>query len=216
MVHWQEQNEQRLIASATAAGLHVLAVVLLLQYEPVRSAITNVAPIMVSLIAPQKIVEKPQELPKPRPVKPKVVERPKIVEAPLITAASEAPAPYVAPQPEPKPLPPSEASPPPRPVAAESAPIVPPRFNADYLDNPPPSYPVLSRRLGERGKVVLRVLVNAKGSADKVELKSSSGSSRLDHAALEAVRRWRFVPARQGDQSVAAWVLIPITFTLEG
>ena len=73
MVHWQKQNEQRLIASATAAGLHVLAVVLLLQYEPVRSAITNAAPIMVSLIAPPKIVEKPQELPKPRPVKPKIV-----------------------------------------------------------------------------------------------------------------------------------------------
>lgn len=213
MVHWQKQNEQRLIASATAAGLHVLAVVLLLQYEPVRSAITNAAPIMVSLIAPPKIVEKPQELPKPRPVKPKIVERPKVVEMPLVTAASEAPAPYVAPQSD-KPLPPIEASPPPQPAAP--APIIPPRFNADYLDNPPPSYPALSRRLGERGKVVLRVLVNAKGTADKVELKSSSSSSRLDHAALEAVRRWRFVPARQGNQSVAAWVLIPITFTLEG
>ena len=216
MVHWQKQNEQRLIASAIAAGLHVLAVVLLLQYEPVRSAITNAAPIMVSLITPPKIIEKPQELPKPRPVTPKIVERPKVVETLLTAAASEALAPYVAPQLEPEPLPPSEASPPPRPVAAAPAPIVPPRFNADYLDNPPPSYPALSRRLGERGKVVLRVLVNAKGTADKVELTSSSGLIRLDHAALEAVRRWRFVPARQGDQSVAAWVLIPITFTLEG
>ncbi len=216
MVHWQKHNEQRLIASATATGLHVLAVVLLLQYEPVRSAITNAAPIMVSLIAPPQIAEKPQELPKPRPVKPRIIERPKVVEAPLITAASEAPAPYVAPQPEPRLLPPFEASPPLRPMAAAPTPVVPPRFNADYLDNPPPSYPVLSRRLGERGRVVLRVLVNAKGTADKVELKSSSSSSRLDNAALEAVRRWRFVPARQGDQSVAAWVLIPITFALEG
>lgn len=215
MVDWQKQNGQRLIGSATAAGLHVLAIALLLQYAPVRSALIQAAPVMVSLIAPPQIVEKPQELPKPRPVQPRV-QRPKPVEVPLITAASDAPAPYVAPQPEPKPLPPIEASPPPRPVAATPGPIVPPRFNADYLNNPPPPYPALSRRLGERGKVVLRVLVNAKGAPDKVELKSSSGSSRLDNAALEAVRRWRFIPARQGSEAVPAWVLIPITFTLEG
>jgi protein TonB len=63
---------------------------------------------------------------------------------------------------------------------------------------------------------MLRVLVNAKGTPDKVELKSSSGSNRLDDAALETVKHWRFIPARQGDQPVAAWVLIPITFSLKG
>jgi protein TonB len=63
---------------------------------------------------------------------------------------------------------------------------------------------------------MLRVLVNAKGTADTVELRSSSGSNRLDEAALESVKHWRFVPARQGDQPVSAWVLIPITFSLKG
>jgi protein TonB len=70
--------------------------------------------------------------------------------------------------------------------------------------------------VGEQGKVMLRVFVNASGGADKVELRASSGSSRLDDAAVESVRHWRFVPARQGDQPVAAWVLIPVTFSLKG
>jgi len=218
MVHWQKQNEQRLIASATAAGLHVLAVILLLQYAPVRSALTQAAPVMVSLIAPPQVIEKPQKLPKPLPVKAKA-QRPKPAEPqPLITAASEAPAPVTATAPAPQPPAPVDGSPP-LPSAAKAAlpaPFIPPNFNAAYLDNPPPPYPALARRMGEQGKVVLRVLVNVKGVVDRVELKSSTGSAQLDNIALETVRRWRFVPARQGDQSVAAWVLIPITFTLEG
>ena len=62
----------------------------------------------------------------------------------------------------------------------------------------------------------MRVLVNAGGGADQVEIRTSSGHELLDQAALNAVRRWRFVPARQGELAVAAWVLVPIIFTLEG
>jgi protein TonB len=47
-----------------------------------------------------------------------------------------------------------------------------------------------------------------------VQLKASSGSQRLDTAALETVRQWKFVPARRGDTPVEAWVLVPITFSL--
>ena len=102
---------------------------------------------------------------------------------------------------------------PPGPVAP--LPIVPPNFNATYLDNPAPLYPPLARRSGEQGRVVLRVLVTPNGAAEAVELRTSSGSARLDQAAIETVKRWRFVAARQGDQNVAAWVLVPITFSLE-
>jgi protein TonB len=70
--------------------------------------------------------------------------------------------------------------------------------------------------MGEQGRVVLRVLVNADGRPEQVELRGSSGSPRLDGAALETVRRWKFVPARQGERPVAAWVLVPISFRLEG
>jgi protein TonB len=92
--------------------------------------------------------------------------------------------------------------------------ITPARFDAAYLANPAPEYPLLSRRLGEAGRVLLRVFVNAEGDAERVELAQSSGSSRLDHAALAAVRRWRFEPAKEGPSPVACWVQVPIVFDL--
>lgn len=90
----------------------------------------------------------------------------------------------------------------------------PPRADADYLDNPRPLYPVLSRRLREEGLVLLRVLVNELGLPEVVELEAGSGFSRLDLAACAAVRRWRFVPARRGGTVVSAWVNVPIVFDL--
>jgi protein TonB len=100
--------------------------------------------------------------------------------------------------------------------AAASAAVVPPSFSADYLSNPAPPYPALSRRMGEEGRVVVRVLVSMDGHAERIELRASSGHPRLDDVALETVRKWKFVPARQGDQPVAAWVLVPISFSLKG
>ena len=208
----------RALSLALVVALHAIALFALLNYQPLRTALSETAPIMVSLITP--IVEKPLEPPKPLPVKPRV-QQPKPPEPQeLIVATTEIPAPMLAPTPPP-PLPapvvaapvvaqPIVAAPPP------PAPVIPPNFNADYLDNPPPLYPAVSRRTGEQGRVILRVLVNVRGAPDKVELKSSSGSSRLDDAAIDTVKRWRFVPARQGAEPVAAWVLIPITFSLKG
>ena len=199
-------------------ALHVAALVALLQYAPVREALSSAAPIIVSLITPKLDAEKPKiEPPKPKlePVKKKPV-------APLIVAPAEAPSPIVAPAPPPKPPKPVEEAAPAVPAApapavvAAAPPIIPPNFNADYLHNPPPAYPPASRRLGEQGRVVLRVLVSADGQPEQVDVRTSSGSPRLDSAALDTVRRWKFVPARQGERPVAAWVLVPISFRLEG
>ena len=197
--------------------LHAAVIAVLLQFQPVRSALTQAVPTMVSLVTSPPVVEKPKEPPRPLPVKPRVQRvEPRPEPPPLVTAVTEAPPPPSAPAPQ------SIAPPaPPAPVAAAPTapppgPVVPPNFNAAYLNNPPPAYPTLSRRVGQQGKVVLRVLVNAAGNPDKVEIRTSSGFDRLDDAALDAVRRWRFVPARQGEAPVAAWVLVPIIFTLEG
>ncbi|WP_157651324.1 energy transducer TonB, partial [Dechloromonas denitrificans] len=76
-------------------------------------------------------------------------------------------------------------------------------------------YPPLSRRMGEEGKVILRVLVNPQGTADSVDIKTSSGSVRLDEAAQKTVRNWKFIPAKRGDTAVQSWVLVPIIFKLE-
>lgn len=89
------------------------------------------------------------------------------------------------------------------------------RFDADYLDHPRPRYPPLSRRLREQGRVVLRVAVTAGGQAERLSVEVSSGFARLDEAAVSAVAKWRFLPARQGDRALAAEVLVPIVFTLK-
>ncbi len=93
--------------------------------------------------------------------------------------------------------------------------VLPPRFDAAYLRNPEPDYPALSRRFREEGRVVLRVLVSEEGISRHLEIRDSSGHPRLDQAALEAVRRWRFTPARRGTEPTAAWVLVPLTFSLD-
>jgi protein TonB len=96
------------------------------------------------------------------------------------------------------------------------APVIAPRFDVAYLNNPRPEYPRMARRLGEHGRVTLHVYVNAAGLAEKVDIRTSSGYPRLDEAARDAVRNWKFIPARQGDESIGAWVLVPISFVLEG
>jgi len=199
------------VGVAFAVALHAILGTALMSYEPARSALLAMAPIMVSLVAPPKPEAKPPvEPPKPKPV---VRPQPKPPEPlPLVTAPIEAPSPSPIVVPPPPPPPPEPAPVVAAPPVAISAPI----FAADYLDNPPPSYPMLSRRAGEQGRVVLRVLVNPGGRADDVEIRSSSGYLRLDEAARDTVRRWRFVPAKRGDEPVPAWVLIPISFRLEG
>ena len=93
--------------------------------------------------------------------------------------------------------------------------IVPPRFDAAYLSNPAPVYPSASKRMGEEGRVLLRVQVGVDGRPTEVSIAKSSGFSRLDDIARDTVlRSWRFVPARQGDQAVAGAVKVPIDFTL--
>ncbi len=201
-------------------ALHLAVVAVLLSYEPARSALVAAAPIMVELLAPpapEPRLEKPTELPKPKPIAraPRKLVEPQ----PILTAPANAPSPVVAaPQPPAPPAPgPADASPAAASGPPKSAPgLTEPIFNADYLENPAPPYPSLSRRSGEQGKVMLRVLVNPAGRADDVQIRTSSGSPRLDDAARTTVLRWKFVPAKRGDEAVPAWVLIPISFRLEG
>ncbi|MER2625795.1 MAG: energy transducer TonB, partial [Accumulibacter sp.] len=109
----------------------------------------------------------------------------------------------------------------PAPAAAPAAVAAPPpalvgaRFDADYLHNPKPVYPAASRRLGEEGRVLLRVRVSAQGLPLSVDIRQSSGSPRLDEAARAAVERWRFVPAKQGTEAVESTVVVPLQFTLD-
>ncbi|OJT98565.1 MAG: hypothetical protein BGN82_02075 [Alphaproteobacteria bacterium 65-7] len=90
----------------------------------------------------------------------------------------------------------------------------PPVFDAGYLNNPAPIYPNMSRRLREVGTTVLRVRVSAAGLPLDVLMGTSSGYSRLDEAAMAAVKKWKFQPAQRNGNAVEAWVLVPVEFSL--
>lgn len=132
---------------------------------------------------------------------------------------------FTVPPPEPRAAPePPAVREPPREVSragpkGDSAPaekITPPVFSAAYLRNPQPVYPLSARRRGEQGTVLLKVSVTREGAAAGVDVEKTSGHAALDQAALEAVRKWRFAPARRGTEPIESSVLVPIVFRLEG
>lgn len=111
------------------------------------------------------------------------------------------------------------------PVAAVAAPAPPapaapakislPSSDADYLSNPKPSYPPMSKRMGEQGKAIIRVLIGVDGLPQKAELRQSSGFERLDQSALATVMKWRYVPGKRDGIPEAMWFSVPISFVLE-
>ncbi|WP_298599168.1 energy transducer TonB [uncultured Limnohabitans sp.] len=103
-----------------------------------------------------------------------------------------------------------------RPAAnATATAVVLPSTSADYLNNPAPPYPRQSKRLGEEGTVVIRVLITAEGRAEKAEIRTSSGHARLDDTALTTVKAWRFVPGKRNGLPEAMWFNVPIRFVLD-
>ncbi len=121
-----------------------------------------------------------------------------VVAAPAGPVAAQAPAVVLAP-----PAPPAPAK------------VELPSSDAQYLQNPKPSYPVLSKRMGEQGKVVVHVLIGTDGLPQKAEIKQSSGFDRLDKAALATVLSWKYVPGKRGGVPEAMWFNVPINFVLE-
>lgn len=162
-----------------------------------------------ALVKPQKVVEQPRvvnddaarKIEQKEPVTTEKVETPVVAEK---TPADVQPA--------------AKASEAVAEVAkAKAAPepaIEPPSFGAAYLNNPAPAYPMSARRMGEQGKVLLKVLVSEDGKASTVQVDRSSGHSKLDEAAVEAVKKWSFVPAKRSNKPMSAYVLVPINFSL--
>lgn len=205
---------------------HAALLGLLLPAPAPPEAIALPHPLMVSLIEPRIEAPQPQSRPIPqpesRPQPPKPADKPQ--QAPVL-AAKQTTTPALQPvtePPEPTPFAePVHEVPPPAPVAEAPKPAPPapptptPPRSAAYLNNPKPPYPALSKRLGEEGTVRLNILVNPDGSVARLELERSSGHPRLDRSAMETVQAsWQFEPARQGGRPVAAWVIVPIQFTL--
>ncbi|MDT0574727.1 energy transducer TonB [Croceicoccus sp. F390] len=172
----------------------------------------------------------PTPSPAPAPPPPEPAKAAPPPAAPVVTHVAAPPRNVVAPQPGPA-LAPRMASPSTNAVGSDRAvaapqasapvpvtpvPVSAPDFAAAQLGNAGPRYPYLSRKAREEGVVLLRVLVTPQGRAARLEVETSSGFDRLDKAALDTVRKWRFLAARQGDKPVEAWVLVPVTFALNG
>lgn len=203
--------------------------------EPVATAPDASAPVQPQApepAPPPKVIEPEPPPPPPPPPEPKPEPKPRPVPKPKPTPRKPPPKP-VAKETAPTTTSPTAVSGPSEPStqapvaaapsartgasAASGAPaLTQARYDAAYLNNPHPTYPMSARRLREEGKVMLRVLVSSAGLPSRVELRSSSGSARLDRAAREAVARWRFVPAKRGNAAVESWVLVPIVFKLQG
>jgi len=165
--------------------------------EPVVQAPEPPPPVVDELAA------KPAPPPKPKPV---VKQPPKSKPQPVAKQATPPSPPPQAAAPASQPAPPA---PPPAPVKETPASAI-----AGYLNNPAPEYPALALRRNWEGTVLLRVRVLPNGRPGDIQVQQSAGRSQLDEAAVAAVRRWSFVPAKKGDQAVEGWVTVPIDFKI--
>ncbi len=186
--------------------LHVAIVVM--WYSSTVSLPTASHDLSVSLVMQPAIEAQPKAQPVVRSVS-------KPVRLPQATPLIEAAAPEVSS------VPILAEAPPPAAVApAISAAAMPvdtePDYTASYLNNPQPVYPMLARRMGWRGKVILNVEVLADGRCGGIQVFQSSGHRILDDVVLDSVRNWRFVPARHAGKATSQWFKIPINFSLEG
>jgi protein TonB len=177
----------------------------------------QLATLMVNFIPSSKPKEEPKPEPLPPPPKPKPEKKPQsrqlVAETPVVSE-SEPVAPPPPPEPEPEPEPVVETPPAPQmpagPVTLSSElSVACPELNA-------PAYPALSKRLGEEGKLVLRVELDEKGHVSVAHVVNSSGFKRLDEAAMAAVKTWRCTPPIRNGQPARAVALQPFNFVLQG
>lgn len=190
-------------AIGVIAGLHAAVIGLLLTTGAIHVG-RSPPPVHINFV--EEIVQPEVQPPPPlelEPVQTEVFVPEVIVEAPppppTITASPTPPAPKVVTAPT---------------VRVSEAPVIPPDFTADQLNNPGPRYPSASRRAREEGTVMLKVLVSPDGRAQELLVATSSGFTRLDDAAMATVKRWAFLPAKKAGRAVSAWVLVPVTFAI--
>lgn len=215
------RNHRNLLIASAVVLFHVLAI-WALQTGLLQRAVEIIVPVevlaqIIDLPTP-KVTPPPQPTPAPPvPVKPGVTKTTPIAQPSqpvpqLLAVADASPAPNA---PAPQPVAPPVAYSPSVPVAAAPAKIELPSSNADYLSNPKPPYPPMSKRLGEQGKAIVRVLIGADGLPQKAEIRQSSSFERLDQSALATVMNWRYVPGKRGGVPEAMWFNVPISFVLE-
>ncbi|MBF0380920.1 MAG: energy transducer TonB [Magnetococcales bacterium] len=99
-------------------------------------------------------------------------------------------------------------------VTKQPSAFTPPIGKVSTLNNPKPIYPIIARRRGLEGLVLLSVDVDSEGFPLGVRVKKGSGHKVLDRCAMQTVKKWRFIPAKMGSVTVRASVEVPIRFSL--
>lgn len=210
------QRESRTLGDRWPSLVFSAAGHLLLAGLVLSATVTAVTPLMQEKTITVSIADSQSTPtpPAPEPPMPPLVKRVQMVPPPDASAPSlQIAAAPTLPEVAPSSAAPVASAPPVQKAPAEPE-TTPPRFDADYLNNPSVAYPNMSRRLREVGTVQLRVRVSADGQALEILLAGSSGYPRLDAAARDAVKKWRFQAAMRGGAPVEAWVLVPIEFSL--
>lgn len=199
--------------------LHGMAIYALWHYQ-IRMTPHEAMTIFVNFINPSPPSSNPEtSKAKPKPLPPKLPEPVKLVPPP--PQPQSRPQQLVVEAPVVSPEEPVAPAPPPEPVieASPNAPAGPVQLTSELAvtcpDLTPPVYPAQARRLGEQGKVVVYVELNEKGRISAARVETSSGSKRLDEAALAAVKTWRCAPAMRDGVPVRAVALQPFIFKLE-
>lgn len=213
---------------AILGGVCVLHMLVLggLLLQPTKTPVPITPPSVIGVIlaapveaAPQPVTpqthSQPKTAPAPRPDTPPPLPAAPPSERAPVNLPAEPVAQTAAPaNAEPVAAPVAAAAPSQPAPAGNPGPVTPPRTDAAHLSNPAPVYPAISRRLGEQGRVLFDVYILPDGTVGEIRLKHSSGYSRLDDAALDAVRRWRYVPARRGNEPIPYWYVQPIVYSL--
>lgn len=189
----------------------------------------------IEIIVPVEMLSQIIEPPKPTPPPPPPPAPPVPVKQPVIKLKTPAlpppPQPQAIADPTPAPNAPTGVTTPPAPLPPIEAPVAvtpappppppaPPKVelpssDAAYLQNPTPTYPQISKRLNEQGKVVVRVLINASGVPERTEIKRSSGFDRLDRAAVDYVMKCRYVAGKVNGVAQAMWYDAPVNYQLD-
>ncbi|MGR6805909.1 energy transducer TonB [Sphaerotilus natans] len=213
----------RRVLVGSMLGAHLLAGWALLQVPAVREAAAEVAPMMVDLIAPTPEAPKPPPPPQPRPKTPPPPPAPVLaakpppvpVPQPAFVAPPPPAEPPPLPVPEAPPVPPAPPAPPTPPAPAPAAPRTVVLTDSDWVRVPEIEYPLASRRLKEEGTVIVRALIDTRGTPKQVALQRSSGHARLDQAALRAAMGARVKPRTENGVPFEFWIAMPLAFELE-
>lgn len=172
--------------------------------------------IFASFITPEKTPEPTPPQPKLQPAAPKTVAvvRKNITPPRPTPVANNAPSETAISVPTPAPQPPQREEAAAAPAEPVTAPAQPRAITSgvEYVQPPDVKYPAVSKRMGEEGKSVIRVLINEKGRAERAEVQKSSGSSRLDDAAKQAVMRALFKPYMEDGKPMPVFAIVPINF----